>query len=147
MYRHREEPNFASLAAALKAGHPDAIVAFNPGVRVPVVRGSEFDDYTAGELTGDLPVAVWNPPVPSPWPASPIPSSIDGAQYHVLNFLGDWWGQGRPRFPDELVVGYTRYVNAHGGVVTWDVPISPEGRVPEEFLAQLRPLKAAGAHP
>ena len=77
-YPPHEAPNFHTYATALKAGNPDAIVAFNPGVKVPV--------------------------------------------------------------PTELVVGYTRYVNAQGGVVTWDVPISPEGRIPEPFLAQLRAI-------
>ena len=33
MYRFDDEPNFASFARALKAGNPEAIVAFNPGVK------------------------------------------------------------------------------------------------------------------
>ena len=37
MYRFDDEPNFASFAKALKAGNPEAIVAFNPGVKVPVI--------------------------------------------------------------------------------------------------------------
>jgi hypothetical protein len=31
MYRHSEAPNFASFAAAARAGNPDSAVAFNPG--------------------------------------------------------------------------------------------------------------------
>ena len=72
----------------------------------------------------------------------PIQRWVDGAQYHILSYLGPWWLQSPPRFPTELVVGYTRYVNARQGVVTWDVPPSSDGRIPEPFLAQLRQLKA-----
>ena len=51
MYRFADEPNFASFAAALKAGNPQAIVAFNPGVKVPVTCHTKNEDYTAGEVT------------------------------------------------------------------------------------------------
>ncbi|HCE44365.1 MAG TPA: hypothetical protein DET40_12530 [Lentisphaeria bacterium] len=138
MYRHVEAPNWGSFAGALKAGNPDSIVAFNPGVKIPVIRHCEYDDYTAGELTGDLPLGTCGGE--GKWPYGPIQRFVDGAQYHVLNFLGDWWGQGEPRFPDELVAGYTRYINLQEGVVTWDVPISGEGRLPEAFLSQLGKL-------
>jgi len=146
MYRHPEPPNFRSFAEAMKAGNPDALVAFNPGVKVPVISHTEFEDYTAGELSGDLPVGGWglgdNPAFCN---FGPITRWVNGAQYHVLNFLGPWWCQPPPRFPTELVVGYTRCVNTHGGVVTWDVPIDRDGRIPEPFLAQLRAVgKATG---
>ncbi len=35
MHRFDDEPNFASFARTLKAGNPEAIVAFNPNVKVP----------------------------------------------------------------------------------------------------------------
>ena len=50
MYRFDDEPNFSSFAAALRAGDPDPIVAFNPGVRVPVVAHTKHEDYVAGEV-------------------------------------------------------------------------------------------------
>ena len=59
----------------------------------------------------------------------------------MLNFLGDWWGAGAPRFPDALVAGYTRYINDRQGVVTWDVPISKAGRMAEAFIRQLAMLR------
>ena len=139
MYQHEEAPNWASFTAALKAGNPQAIVAYSAGgCRLPVARHSAYEDYTAGKLTNDLPIGTWSDR--GPWLHAPIEASVDGAQYHVLNFLGAWWGQGEPRFPDELVVGYTRYLNRHGGVVTWDVPIGNDGRIPEPFLQQLRAI-------
>jgi alpha-L-fucosidase-like protein len=127
MYRHDNEPNFQSFTAALKAGNPDGIVAFNPGVRVPVVCHTECEDYTAGEISEALPVAK------DRW--------VDGAQLQILSYLGVTWGQGPPRFPTELVVGYTQHVRSVGGVVTWDVPIETNGLIPQPFLQQLNAIK------
>jgi len=141
MYRYDDPPNFRSFAEALKAGNPDAIVAFNPGVQAPVICHTEYEDFTAGELTDLLAVGGWglggNPKYCN---YGPIRRFVDGAQFHVLNFLGPWWAAGPPRFPAELVAGYTRYINSHQGVVTWDVPVSVDGRIPEEFLTQLRAI-------
>lgn len=144
MYRHPEPPNFRSFAEAMKVGNPEALVAFNPGVKVPVISHTEYDDYTAGELAGDLPVGAfgWGDN-PDFCHYGPIIRFVDGAQFHVLCFLGPWWLQSPPRFPDELVIGYTRYINQHGGVVTWDVPITREGLIPEPFLEQLRAVGVA----
>lgn len=129
MYRHPEPPNFASFAAAAKAGNPDSLVAFNPGVLVPVICHSEYEDYTAGEIAEAFPVC------PGRW--------VDGAQYHILSYLGERWCGTVPRFPDEFVIGYTKHVNAHEGVVTWDVPITPAGLIPEPFVRQLTTLSNA----
>jgi hypothetical protein len=124
MYRHADAPNFRSFTGALKAGNPDSIVAFNPGVLVPVISHSDCEDYTAGEISDAFPVC------PGRW--------VDGAQYHILSYLGDWWGGGSPRFTDGFVRGYTEYVNRKGGVVTWDVPIGEAGAIPQPFIDQLR---------
>jgi hypothetical protein len=124
MYRHVDAPNFRSFAGALKAGNPDSIVAFNPGVLVPVISHSDCEDYTAGEISDAFPVC------PGRW--------VDGAQYHILSYLGDWWGGGSPRFTDGFVRGYTEYVNRKGGVVTWDVPIGKAGAIPQAYIDQLR---------
>jgi len=129
MYRHPDPPNFQSLAAALKAGNPDSIVAFNPGVKTPVISMTEYEDYTAGEISEDYPAC------PGRW--------VDGAQYHILSYLGARWGGGDPRFVDEFVIDYTRNVNARGGVVTWDVPITEGGLIPQPFVDQLSALKNA----
>ena len=132
MYRHPDPPNFASFVAALRAGNPDAIVAFNPGVVVPVISMTEHEDYTAGEIAHALPVHdIYRP----------LTSTVDGSQFHILSFLGEAWCTGVPRFSDELVVGYTRHIIEHGGVITWDVPIAENGLIPEPFLEQLGCLR------
>ena len=128
MYRHEDAPNFKSFAGAIKAGNRESIVAFNTGVQVPVIRSTEYEDYTAGEISRGLPVAD---------KAVPIKRWVDGAQYHVLSFLGETWGGHELRFPNELVIAYTNYINSKEGVVTWEVPVLANGIIPEAFLKQL----------
>jgi len=138
MYRHPEPPNFGSFAAAMRAGNPDAIVAFNPGVKTPVISYTPVEDFTAGELSGELPIdfrgEAWQ---------QPVGGYVDGAQYHTLCFLGEWWGQGRPRLPTGLFVEYTKYLIGLDGVMSWDVPPTETGRIREEFLPMLEALGEA----
>ncbi|CAG7615470.1 alpha-L-fucosidase [Paenibacillus allorhizosphaerae] len=130
MYRHPDAPNFQSFTAALKAGNPDSIVAFNPGVLTPVISHTEHEDYTAGEISKVLPVPF----------GQDQGRYVDGAQYHVLSYLGLSWGEGNPRFGNELVIGYTKLVRQREGVITWDVPITYDGCIPESFIQQLQAL-------
>lgn len=130
MYRHDQAPNFKSFAAALRAGNPDSILAFNPGVLLPVIRLCEEEDYTAGEIAEALPACPG--------------ASVDGAQFHMLSYLGSTWCRGsEPRFSDELAGAYTAHVVMGGGVVSWDVPIEPDGRIPEAFVRQLSAIGRA----
>ena len=133
MYRHHEPPNFQSFAAAMKEGNPDSIVAFNPGVLLPAISITEYEDYTAGEISTAFPVFDKYHPQVNRW--------VDGAQYHILSFLGDGWGVGNPRFPNEFVIGFTKYTNERQGVVSWDVPVREKGLIPQSFLEQLIALK------
>lgn len=134
MYRHPDAPNFASFAAALKAGNPESLVAFNPGVLVPVVTHSEYEDYTAGEIAEAFPTC------PGRW--------VGDAQYHILSYLGSSWCAGpEPRFPDDFVAGYTEHLALHDGVITWDVPIDASGRIPDSFVRQLGMLSKRIAAP
>ena len=139
MYRFDHEPNFASFARALKAGNPDAIVAFNPGVRVPVVCHTKDEDYTAGEVNlPQLPQAV--AACPGRW----LESEGRRAQFQILTFLGKTWcGGERPQWPDEKVAELTRQLIAKGGVVTYDVPIQRSGLIPQPFVEQLRAIGKA----
>ncbi|NOX55973.1 MAG: DUF1080 domain-containing protein, partial [Planctomycetes bacterium] len=139
MYRFDDPPNFASFAAALRAGNPDAIIAFNPGVRVPVIAHTKYEDYTAGEVNlPQLPQAV--AACPGRW------IERDGAkiQFHILTFLGKSWCRGdRPQWPDDKIVALTRQLIRKGGAITFDVPIRPDGEIPEPFLWQLQAVGRA----
>jgi hypothetical protein len=131
MYRHPDEPNFASFTAALKAGNPDSLVAYNPGVLTPVICHTEHEDFTAGEISETFPECH------GPW----VERNGHKARYHILSYLGENWCKGAvPRFPDEFVAGYTKHVMGKGGVVTWDVPIDWNGQIPQPFIDQLKAI-------
>lgn len=140
-YQHPDEPNYRSFAMALKAGNPDSLVAFNNGLRTPLYSMTEYEDYTPGEIERDMTVAPGNTPDFSR--LAPYERYLKGAQLHVLTIMGEWWGKGPVRFPDELTIGYTKFINRRGGVVTWDLPLTPEGHIAEEFRPQLAALSKA----
>ena len=139
MYRFNDEPNFASFAAALKAGNPDGIVAFNPGVRVPVIGATQHEDYTAGEVNlNQLDKAI--AACPGRW----LECEGKRLQFHILTYLGISWCRGeRPQLPDEEIIRYTRQLVERGGVVTFDVPIAKTGRIPQPFVDQLHAIGQA----
>ncbi len=128
MYRSATPPNFASFAAAARAGNPKSIVAFNRGVIYPILSMTEQEDYTAGEINEPDRVRC-----SGRW--------VDGVQFHMLSYLGKNWGHAPLRFQSSQVVDWTRRINEKGGVVTWDVPIQANGRIPQEFIDQLKALR------
>lgn len=143
MYRHPDEPNFASFARALRAGNPESIVAFNPGVKVPVIAHTPAEDYTAGEVNLDQ-VAAAIRACPGRW----IEHEGRRVQFQILSFLGKTWcGGDRPQKPDAEIVGFVRDLMAKGGVLTWDVPIQKSGLIPEPFVEQLRAIGRARTKP
>lgn len=139
MYRFEDAPNFASFAAALKAGNPDSIIAFNPGIKLPVVCHTKYEDYTAGEVTlRQLPRAVAS--CPGRW----LERDGHKVQYHILSFLGKTWcGGEKPQLPDATIIGYTRQLIDKGAVITYDVPIGTNGLILEPFVEQLRAVGRA----
>lgn len=131
MYRHADAPNFATFGQALRAGNPDAIVAFNPGVLTPIICHAEEEDYTAGEIDRLFPTCT--PPF--------VERNGHRAQFHILSYLGSSWCAGeKPAFSDEYAAAYTRHVAERQGVVTWDVPIQKSGLIPQPFVDQLRAI-------
>ena len=142
MYRG-EAPNFATLAAAARAGNPDSIVAFNPGVYYPVFSLTEHADYVGGEVTdptkdlvkeGRLEVRDGR-----------YDGKVDGVQLQVLTYLGETWGRpsrGREeaRFPEDEVVSISMRVIAYGGAITWDVPVARNGTLSRAMEGRLNHL-------
>ena len=127
MYRTVDAPNFETFAAAARAGNPDNIVAFNTGVINPIISVTPYEDYTAGEMNNP-----YEPVCRGRW--------IDGEQYHMLSFLGPWWGSEPPRYTDQQVIVPTRGFVENGGVLTWDAPITERGLIPQPFVDQLAAL-------
>jgi len=136
MYRHSDEPNFASFAAAMRSGNPDSIVAFNPGLYNPPIAATPEEDYTAGEITKLFPVTS----------DAYIMNKGQPVLSHVLTYLGTHWGNKPPRFPKEFIAGYTRHMADHGGVVTWDIGISKSGLIRQDHLDQLAAIAPALAN-
>ena len=136
MYRFAEAPNFASFAAALRAGNPDSIVAFNPGIRVPVIVHTRHEDYTAGEVgLRQLPKAV------AACPGRFLTRKGAKVQYQILTYLGTSWCKGEsPQWPDEKVITLVRHLAGKGGAITFDVPISWKGVIPGPFIKQLKAI-------
>lgn len=132
MYNFPDEPNFASLAAALRAGNPDAVVCFNRGLEYPFLIQSESDDFTAGEVGEKLPI-----------PSNQDLENLGGKKLHVLSYLGRTWSDGLPRFPDELAVGYTKLIVEKGGIITWDAPLEYGGGIPEAYMHQMKKINEA----
>jgi len=127
MYRSAEPPNFASFAAAARAGNPANAVAFNPGVVPRILSVTPHEDYTAGEINDPNRVEI----------RRTVDGKIDGTQVHILSFLGEKWGMGSPRFSTEQVVQWSQTIRKQGGVMTWDVPIQRNGLIAQPFVEQL----------
>lgn len=125
-----DAPNFTSFAAAARAGNPDSILAFSHQ-NIGISRTCPEEDYTGGEVNDPLTVKCTGR-----W--------VDGDQWHMLSYLGLWWYfADKPRFADEQVIDISRDIVQEGGVVTWDVTITPDGRIPEAFANQLKAIGKA----
>ena len=133
MYRSPDPPNFASFAAAARAGNPDAIVAFNPGVVYRILSVTPYEDFTCGEIDNPELVTV----------RRSVVGRVDGTQIHMLSYLGQTWGMGAPRFTTEKVIDYTRKIRDVGGAVTWDAPVELNGALSPLFIEQLTALGKA----
>jgi hypothetical protein len=133
MYRGDAPPNFASFAAAARAGNPACALAFNPGVVDRTLSITPHEDYIAGEVNDPERLMV----------RRAAQGRVDGAQLHVLTYLGSTWGRGTPRFSDAQAADWARKIARSGGTFTWDVPIRPDGRLAEPFLPRLAAVNQA----
>lgn len=131
------------MTDAARAGNPDAIVACNHygvlnewgGERKQVRNGTQFCDYTAGEMVyfEDVPVAPF----------------IGNARWHILTHLGasgnqyeyDGWGKPGCRYTGEYMREYYKKVHAHGGVISIDLCVYRDGHIDEEQRKVVSMLK------
>ena len=159
--------------AALRAGNPDAVVAFSGaefcsgGPIDPVCR---MEDYHAGEIHlledgqirrdflppgGDIVVTperklrLRGQEARTYMPDGPF---LDGVQWHCLLPLDLTFNPAVPNqfchYTDRELLGFVRNVKRVGGAITINVPIEVDtGRIPEDSLAALarlgRNLRAA----
>ncbi|ODR36285.1 hypothetical protein [Eisenbergiella tayi] len=137
MYLFEDEPNFHSFAAALRAGNPDAVLAFNTGLEEPFALVTDESDYTAGEVGFMLPLAVNGTDQ-----KTEIRKRLGGKIPHVLSHLGESWGGGIPRMPAILAAGYIQYLNDRGGTISWDIPLAYDGTITEPWQKYLKEMGA-----
>jgi len=120
-------------ADAVKRGNPKAIVTFNPGVQL--IRWTEAEDYTAGELN-------------EPFDTVPADRWVDGSQWHALTYLGSRWGARDTRYSAQQWAAWMNSVLAKGGVITLDMGpnYDPQagfvGAFAEEQVNQVRAIRA-----
>jgi hypothetical protein len=127
MYRSTGPPNFASFAATARAGNPDSVIAFNPGVVDRILSVTPHEDYSAGEINDPDHLMI----------RRAAQGKVDGVEIHVLTFLGERWGMGSPRFSTDQIVNWSRKIADAGGVITWDAPIQKNGLISQPFIDQL----------
>jgi hypothetical protein len=129
-----DEQKLGLLAAALRAGNPQRILAFNPGVQDKVRAYSRHEDFTTGEQNQflDQPVSRW----------------VDGAQWHILSFLGGGqsrigaaWAMPGARYSKQELIEYISDVNRAGGVVSIDVLLFRDGELDRSQLEILRAIR------
>ena len=121
-------------ATAIKHGNPNAIVTFNPGVRL--IRHTQAEDYTAGELN-------------EPFDVLPTSRWVDGSQWHALTYIGSHWSARDTRYPAQQWAKWVSAAASKGGVVTldmgpnWDPQAGPIGSLADVQMEQLRAIQAA----
>jgi len=133
-YPDDQSPNLSTFAAALRAGNSESLVAFNTGVFLPPLHCSDEEDFIAGEVHASLPECYGG------WVER---QGGHKALHHILTYLGRGWGAFPPRFPIELVAGYTKHILSFGGVMTWDLPVLADGSVPPEYMEYLKAIGRA----
>lgn len=115
---------------ALKHGNPEALLAFNPGV-----RRSEWatSDYTAGEINEPMEVVVES-------------SSEQEKRIQFLTYLGDFWGKPETRYTEEEWSRWIQTILGGGGVVTLDVAMNRDlqtgsvGTIQPQHFRQLQKI-------
>ncbi|MFF7995850.1 ricin-type beta-trefoil lectin domain protein [Kitasatospora xanthocidica] len=109
---------YTAVAAALRAGNPNALVGLNPGYGSLLPRSSQpVSDFTPGEFAR------------SPWPPHGVttrfvPDRGTQLQFHTLLEAQTSWGAAPNRpmtFSDDDIVAKTLTVTGNQGVTTWDV--------------------------
>lgn len=121
---------------ALKEGNPDAIIAFNGGVKDRVFKYTPHEDFTCGEMNRffDIPDARF----------------IDGSQWHTLAPIGisstdsewDSWCKPGCKHTAEYMREYVRKVNEKGGVVTIDIALYRDGHTDDDQINLLKQIDA-----
>ena len=119
---------------ACRKGNPNAIVAYNDGVKPKLEKDFAISDFTCGEFNDFIYV--------------PETRFIDGAQSHILAPLGiapdgsEWGSWCKPgcKRDGTYMCDYVNKVNAVGGTVTIDIVIYRDGSFDPQQIEILRQI-------
>ena len=120
---------------AIKTGNPEAVVAFNNGVKPYLYRYYPQEEFTSGEQV-DLSI---------------LPKSrfCNGAQAHVLlpigaedRGIGATWAGGGLNYTKEELCDYAERFTSAGGVVSFDCKLNRDGTMDTQ---QIEALKYVGS--
>ena len=138
-----EQYNIDTWVAAVRSGNPAAELAFNAGAH-PILslctngRLCPHQTFTAGEnhdFHARTKKGKGKPLTPENFPAP------EGVVWHLLLPVSDGWGAGtKSRFELANLRKHIDIINAEGGAVTLDVPITSDGKMPEAVVQVLRDL-------
>ncbi len=125
--------DFVRYADALRAGNPDAIVAFNfKGIEEwDCPWGKGISDYQAGETN-----------YIDRYPSGRF-SGEGELQWFSLCWMDDFWvhekdGEPTPRYTNDEVLDYINKVKAGGGVFAYNVAPYQEGHIAPKTAEQLK---------
>jgi hypothetical protein len=125
--------NWDAFVAEAKSGNSASIVAFNPGVQIPIQAFVPQQDYTAGETNKPLSISCNGRWVKAPADGTDLANTR--IQFHCLTYAGPAWGSGQnPDYSDAELISATNAIVNGGGVITWDMPVSsPNGIILPSF--------------
>ena len=139
----KEKHNIDTWVAAVRSGNPAAELAFNAGAH-PILslctRGKlcPHQTYTSGEnhtFNQKTKKGKGKLLTPKNFPAP------EGVVWHLLLPIGKGWGAGEEsRFDLATLRDRVDHINAEGGAVTLDVPITGAGVIPSAVLRVLKVL-------
>lgn len=116
---------------AIKKGNPNAIAAFNNGVKTEVRKWYKDEEFTAGEFNDFEYI-----------PKTPF---VDGARTHILAPLGNghgqpWqnWRKPEARYDNAYMKNYIKRVHDIGAVVTVDIIVYDDGSFDKAQMDALR---------
>ena len=139
----REKYNIDTWIDAVRSGNPEVELAFNAGAHPSLslcTKGKlcPHQTFTSGEnhdFNQRIKKGFGKALTPINFPAP------KGVIWHLLLPAGKGWGAGTElRFKVPNLKERIDLINAEGGVVTLDVPISPDGKIPEGILKGLQKL-------
>ena len=113
---------------ACRAGNASSLVAFNQGVMNGFIKpATAVCDYTAGEENS--------------FEFYPSARFYAGAQWHILSYLGSWWGATDLKYESGYLPEYASKVLASGGVITFEIHINADGSFSKVQTDELQLVK------